>query len=66
MPMYNLLEYSKNYSKTTGRLWNYYKDEPNNPPRNNYNADPITNSASCKNKYYRKNIKCKPRKWCKC
>ena len=23
MPMYNLLEYSKNYSKTTGVLWNY-------------------------------------------
>ena len=26
MPMYNLLEYSKNYRKTTGRLWNYYRD----------------------------------------
>ena len=50
MPMYNLLEYSKNYSKTTGSLWNYYKDEPNNPPPNNYNADPITNSASFKYK----------------
>ena len=24
MPMYNLLEYSKNYKKTTGSLWNYY------------------------------------------
>ena len=23
MPMYNFLEYSKNYSKTTGVLWNY-------------------------------------------
>ena len=33
MPMYNLLEYSKNYKKkkTTGSLWNYYRDEPNNP-----------------------------------
>ena len=50
MPMYNLLEYSKHYSKTTGSLWNYYKDEPNNPPPNNYNADPITNSASFKYK----------------
>ena len=27
MPMYNLLEYSKNYRKTTGSLWNYYRDE---------------------------------------
>ena len=29
MPMYNLIDYSKNYSKTTGSLWNYYRDEPN-------------------------------------
>ena len=28
MPMYNLLEYTKNYRKTTGSLWNYYRDEP--------------------------------------
>ena len=27
--MYNLIEYSDNYSKTSGRLWQYYKDEPN-------------------------------------
>ena len=50
MPMYNLYEYSKKYSKTTGSLRNYYKDEPNNPPRNDYNADPITNSESFKYK----------------
>ena len=31
MPMYNLLEYSKNYTKTTRSLWNYHKDEPTNP-----------------------------------
>ena len=30
MPMYNLIEYSKNYRKTTGSLCNYYRDEPNN------------------------------------
>ena len=24
MPIYNLIEYSKNYRKTTGTLWNYY------------------------------------------
>ena len=29
MPMYNLLEYSDNYSKTSGSLWQYYRDEPN-------------------------------------
>ena len=50
MPIYNLLEFSKNYRKTTGSLWNYYRDEPNNPPATNYNAEPITNSASFKYK----------------
>ena len=29
MPMYNLIEYSNNYSKTSGSLWQYYRDEPN-------------------------------------
>ena len=29
MPIYNLLEYSKNYLKTTGSFWNYYRSEPN-------------------------------------
>ena len=29
MPMYNLIEYSNNYSKTSGSLWQYCKDEPN-------------------------------------
>ena len=28
-PMYNLTEYSDNYSKTSGSLWQYYKDDPN-------------------------------------
>ena len=27
--MYNLIEYSKKFSKTTENLWNYYRDEPN-------------------------------------
>ena len=29
MPMYNLIEYSDNYAKTTGSLWQYFRDEPN-------------------------------------
>ena len=29
MPVYNLIEYSDNYSKTSGSLWQYYKDDPN-------------------------------------
>ena len=28
MPMYNLIEYSDNYLKTSGNLWQYYRDEP--------------------------------------
>ena len=31
MPMYNLLEYSKNYRKATESFWNYYRGEPSNP-----------------------------------
>ena len=30
MPMYNLIEYSNNYAKTSGSLWQHYRDEPNN------------------------------------
>ena len=50
MPMHNLLGYSKNYRKTIGSLWNYYRDEPDNTPATDYNADPITNSESFKYK----------------
>ena len=51
MPMYNLLEYSKNYSKTSASLWNYYRDEltdetnDNNGPNKN-----VINSKSFKYK----------------
>ena len=27
MPMYYLIEYSDNYSKRSGSLWQYYRDE---------------------------------------
>ena len=29
MPMYNLIEYSDNYEKTSGSLWQFKRDEPN-------------------------------------
>ena len=32
IPMYNLLEYSKNYKKTIGSLYNYYRDELSDDP----------------------------------
>ena len=28
--MYNLIECSNNYSKTSRSLWQYYRDDPNN------------------------------------
>ena len=34
-PMYNLLESSKKCRKTTGDLWNYYRNEPSNPLSSN-------------------------------
>ena len=39
MSMYNLIEYSDNYANTSGSLWQYYRDEPN---------DNLANSESFK------------------
>ena len=46
--MHNLLEYNKNYKKTTRILWNYYRDEPNSGigGRNNNVNYSIKNSKS--------------------
>ena len=41
MPMYNLIEYSDDYSETSGILWQYYKDVP---------IDNLTDSESFKSK----------------
>ena len=38
MSMYNLLQYSKNYRKKTGSLWNYYREEPSNPLSSNFES----------------------------
>ena len=46
MSTYNLLEYSKNYKKTTGGLWNYYEDEPNSGTDANNITHSILNSKS--------------------
>ena len=35
MVMHKLLEYSKNYRKTTRSLWNYYRGKPSNPLSSN-------------------------------
>ena len=51
MPMYNLLEYSKNYRKTIGSLYNYYKDELTNDNNNNFANRNVVNSNTFKYKY---------------
>ena len=50
-PMYNLLGYSKNYSKTSGSLWNYYRDELSDEINDNNGLNKnIVNSESFKYK----------------
>ena len=53
VPMYNLIECSKNYRKTTGSLWNYYRDEPNSDTDDNEIKYSIINSKSfdCKSNF---------------
>ena len=47
MPMYHLLEYSKNYRKTIGSLYNYYRDELNDDANlNNFANNNVVSSNS--------------------
>ena len=55
MPMYNLFQYSDNYSDTSGSLWNYKRDEiidnadvtnDNNAPAFKYKANLIGNTEN--------------------
>ena len=50
MPMYNLLEYSKNYRKTIGSLYNYYRDELTNDGNDNFANRNVVNSNAFKYK----------------
>ena len=51
MPINNLLEYSDNYSMTSGSLWNHYRDEvnddtnENNPDNNKINNNKTITST---------------------
>ena len=47
MSMYSLLEYSENYSMTSGGLWNYYGDEINDDAIKNVN-NRINNNKTIK------------------
>ena len=44
--MYNLIEYSDNYSKTSGSLWQYYRDEPRLNANGNIPGFPADNNNS--------------------
>ena len=51
MPMYNLIEYSDNYSKSSGSLWQYCKDTPkvdNNNAIVNFSDNNVTGSFNFK------------------
>ena len=53
MSMYNLIKYSDNYSKTSGRLWKYCKDiaaVDNNNATVNFAENNLTDSFSFKTK----------------
>ena len=51
MSMYNLLEYSKNYRKTIGLLYNYYRDElSDDADDNNFDNIKVVNSEAFKYK----------------
>ena len=50
MPMYSLLEYSENYRKTIGLLYNYYRDELTNDNNNNFANRNVVNSNTFKYK----------------
>ena len=48
MPMYNLIEYSDNYSDSSGSLWSFKRDEVTNNANvtNNNNAPSFKYKAS--------------------
>ena len=59
MPMYNLIEYSDNYSKTSGSLWQYCKEIPAVDDNNDntivdFNGVNITDSFNFKSNIIRK------------
>ena len=58
MPMFNLIEYSDNYAKTTGSLWQYCKDIPARNANGEiiaFDANNLTDSFKFKAKNHRSN-----------
>ena len=46
MPMYNLIEYSDNYSDASGSLWQFKRDEIEEDANLTLDADHIPNNSS--------------------
>ena len=49
MPMHNLIEYSDNYSDTSGSLWQFKRDE--SPATNTVNPEDVSTAISSSFKY---------------
>ena len=54
MPMYNLIEYSDAYSKTSGNLWQYYRDKLDLDKNSNIIDFPANNNNSASFKFKEK------------
>ena len=48
--MYNLLEYSRNYSITSGSLWNFYRDEIDDFDDNASEVESFKYKKNCRKK----------------
>ena len=59
MPVYNLLEFSDNYSMTYGSLWNYYRDEVNDDEDTNDDNTNKINNKTTASKYFKYKTKIK-------
>ena len=58
MPIYNLSEYSDNYSMTSGSFWNYYRDEINDDANeNNLSINRINNNKKITGKSFENKTK---------
>ena len=53
LPMYDLLEYSENYSNKSGSLWNYYRDKVNDDENENHNNNRINNNKTIASKSFK-------------
>ena len=57
MPVYNLLEYSANYSMASGKLWNYRDEVNDDTNENSANRNKINNNKTISSKSFKYNTK---------